>query len=125
MLNRSEEHHLLNIYLSCCRTKVGRSVTYDAPDHADSHPAIQLTLESTTDLPKTSSTLSKLTLSLAADESDLDIPPMTLLHYAYEGWPDFGVPQGNDVNKLIELIKEVESKKKEAGEAGCEVWVHW
>lgn len=125
MSNRSEEHHRLNIYLSCCRTKVGRSVTYDAPDHADSHPAIQLTLESTTHLPKTSSTLSTLTLSLAADESDLDIPPMTLLHYAYEGWPDFGVPQGNDVNKLIELIKEVGSKKKEAGEAGCEVWVHW
>lgn len=50
---------------------------------------------------------------------------MTLHHYAYEGWPDFGVPQGNDVDKLIELIKEVENKKKEAGEAGCEVWVHW
>lgn len=100
-------------------------MTYDAPDHVDSHPAIQLTLESTTHLPKTSSNLSTLTLSLASDEPELAIPPMTLHHYAYEGWPDFGVPQGNDVNKLIELIKEVKTKKKEAGEAGCEVWVHW
>lgn len=109
---------------SCYRTKIGRSIKYDAPNTIDSHPPIQLTLESTTHLPKTSSTLSTLTLSLASPESELSIPPMTVHHYAYEGWPDFGVPQGKDVDKLIELIKEVEAKQ-EAEAGGCEVWVHW
>ena len=109
------------------RTKIGRFVTYDAPDTAGPHPPIKLTLESTTHLPKTSSTLSTLTLSLAPDgsHSDTAIPPMKLHHYAYEGWPDFGVPQGNDVDKLIQLIREVETKQMEEEAGGCEIWVHW
>lgn len=109
------------------RTKIGRSVTYDAPDTAEPHPPIKLTLESTTHLPKTSSTLSTLNLSLAPDgsRSDSSIPPMKLHHYAYEGWPDFGVPQGKDVDKLIQLIREVETKQNEEEAGGCEIWVHW
>jgi hypothetical protein len=50
---------------------------------------------------------------------------MTVHHYLYEGWPDFGVPRGKDVEKLQELIKEVGRKQKEEAAGGCEVWVHW
>lgn len=108
-----------------CRTGVGESVIYDPSERlASAQPSIKLTLESTTPLPKTSSILSTLTLAPASSDK-VSIPPMTVHHYLYEGWPDFGVPRGKDVEKLQELIAEVGRKQKEEAAGGCEVWVHW
>ncbi|KAJ9096430.1 hypothetical protein QFC21_005252 [Naganishia friedmannii] len=105
-------------------TRVGHSVTYEPSAHlAAGQPSIKLTLDRTTPLPKTSSILSTLTLAPASSEK-ISIPPMTVHHYLYEGWPDFGVPRGKDVQKLQELIAEVEMKQKEEAAGGCEVWVH-
>jgi protein-tyrosine phosphatase len=53
---------------------------------------------------------------------------MELHHYHFVGWPDHGVPGGENVNALKRLIDEVERRKLELKvEIGedVEVWVHW
>ncbi|KAJ9127392.1 hypothetical protein QFC24_000799 [Naganishia onofrii] len=105
-------------------TRVGESAPYKPSARlAATQPSLELTLKSITPLPETLSTLSTLTLAPASSEK-VSIPPMTVHHYLYEGWPDFGVPRGKDVEKLQELIKEVGRKQKEEAAGGCEVWVH-
>jgi protein tyrosine phosphatase len=115
----------LTYFRHISRTRVGESAPYKPSARlAATQPSLELTLKSITPLPETLSTLSTLTLAPASSEK-VSIPPMTVHHYLYEGWPDFGVPRGKDVEKLQELIKEVGRKQKEEAAGGCEVWVHW
>ncbi|KAJ9106739.1 hypothetical protein QFC19_003051 [Naganishia cerealis] len=107
-------------------TRPGESLIYDPPAHiANKQPHIKLTLDRTTPLEHTSSVQSTLTLT----GEGAAIPRMTLHHFAFAGWPDFGVPRGDDVYKLQELIREVGRTQRDAqkqdGGTGCEVWVHW
>ena len=34
----------------------------------------------------------------------------TVWHYLFEGWPDFGIPEGEDRVALLELVKQTASK---------------
>lgn len=47
---------------------------------------------------------------------------LLITHFAFEAWPDYGVPLGEDVEKLRRLVVSVEKMK---AELGAEVWVHW
>lgn len=47
---------------------------------------------------------------------------LLITHFAFEAWPDYGVPLGEDVEKLRRLVVSVEKMK---AELEAEVWVHW
>ncbi|WWD20806.1 hypothetical protein CI109_105283 [Kwoniella shandongensis] len=47
---------------------------------------------------------------------------VNVIHYHFDAWPDHGVPQGNGVDALRALVKQVEQRREQLD---CEVWVHW
>lgn len=48
---------------------------------------------------------------------------MELRHYLFNAWPDHGVPTGNAVQQLKDLVMEIGREREALGD--CEVWVHW
>lgn len=78
-----------------------------------------LSEQSQTPKPELCAIVRRLQLHRQGDEE-----VMSLWHYHYEGWPDFGVPAGDDTHALRRLIESVEAKRTELGGQGCEVWVH-
>lgn len=48
---------------------------------------------------------------------------MELRHYLFNAWPDHGVPTGQAVQQLRELVMEIGRAREALGD--CEVWVHW
>jgi protein-tyrosine phosphatase len=56
---------------------------------------------------------------LQSQVTTITINEMKVLHYHFEAWPDHGVPNGQGVEALRRLIREVEEKRE------GEVWVHW
>lgn len=129
--------------------KVGMKIDYPPLDVLSAHhPTLSLTLDSIKSLPELSTSYSMGTLSCpsftptandttknkttpsSSDSEGTICPifekelrtPMELHHYAYSGWPDWGVPSGKDTPGLVELVRLVGREQKRLG---CEVWVHW
>jgi protein tyrosine phosphatase len=63
---------------------------------------------------------------LRVSDSNGSDDDMTVHHYLFEQWPDHGVPQGESIVALKQLLKEVHAQRAAlGGQDSCELWVHW
>jgi protein-tyrosine phosphatase len=101
-------------------TKEGLSVTHlDQAGERVSEPPIVLTLQKSEEIPELCSQRSTLRLRTGR-EGDRD--QMTVHHYLFSAWPDYGVPtQPEHVDGLKKLVTEVGELQRKLK---CEVWVH-
>ncbi|OCF35866.1 hypothetical protein I317_07280 [Kwoniella heveanensis CBS 569] len=90
-------------------------------EHAMDH--LPLKLIKSEQIPSISSTVTHLQLGHPPNQSTKDAgeEAVTIHHYHFDAWPDHGVPTGQDVAALRNLVLEVERKRKELS---SEVWVH-
>lgn len=120
---------------------MGRSLVVSPPQHLrDSHTPLHLKTLEMESFPDIACVRSLVSLSTSPPSGDVqhrrprnDMEPwesisqepsdgLLISHFAFEAWPDYGVPLGEDVEKLRRLVTSVEKMK---GELEAEVWVHW
>ncbi|ORY31264.1 protein-tyrosine phosphatase-like protein [Naematelia encephala] len=84
----------------------------DSPLTLDLHPLIREPMKDHSSI--------RTEVDLSSSAGDV----MRVIHYHFEGWPDFGVPKGDDVKALERLVREVVGVRAANGGLACEVWVH-
>ena len=110
--------------LTCGRNVAGEPRLFHSKD---STPSIVLSATREDELPHLSTTLSRLHIDLEPGnlrtEDFVDLGPLMIWHYAFDAWPDHGVPTGPANAALWGLVQEVDRQRGCLDD--CEVWVHW
>lgn len=102
-------------HLTCSKSQ-SEPLSFKSSKHSDE---IHIALKKQERKPDLGSVYSELEVS---DGNETKV----IHHYFFSSWPDHGVPEGDNVDRLRRLVEDVARQSgTDRGEQKCEVWVHW